>query len=122
ELAPESPEVEAERRVRLALSGTGFNEVINYSFVSPQQLAALEAPAGIELKNPLSVEQSVMRTTLYAGLLQNLSNSLRHHAESVRLYELGRVYAPGAARGEKGAPPAPGGLHLGGVRFRCAAG
>jgi len=117
ELAPESSEVEAERRVRSALSGAGFNEVINYSFVSPQQLAALKAPAGIALKNPLSVEQSVMRTTLYAGLLQNLSNSLRHHAESVRLYEFGRVYVPGEARRDKRAPPAREDLHLAGVLF-----
>lgn len=122
ELAPERSEVEAERRIRLALSGAGFNEVINYSFVSPQQLAALEAPPGIALRNPLSVEQSVMRTTLYAGLLQNLSNSLRHHAESVRLYELGRVYAPGAARGDKGTPPAREDLHLAGVLFGARSG
>jgi phenylalanyl-tRNA synthetase beta chain len=115
ELSPELPEIEAERRLRLALSGAGFNEVLNYSFVAPQQLSALEAPPGIALKNPLSVEQSVMRTTLYAGLLQNLSNSLRHHAESVSLYELGRVYAPKPAGGEKRAAPAREDLHLAGV-------
>ena len=97
ELAPEPRESEAERRVRAALVGAGFNEVINYSFVSPRELAALEAPPGIALKNPLSVEQSVMRTTLYAGLLQNLSLSLRHQAQTVRLYELGRIYREGQA-------------------------
>ena len=97
ELAPEPCESEAERRVRAALTGAGFNEVINYSFVSPRELAALEAPPGIALKNPLSVEQSVMRTTLYAGLLQNLSLSLRHQAQTVRLYEIGRIYREGQA-------------------------
>jgi len=97
ELAPEPKDAEAERRVRTALIGQGFDEVVNYSFVSPRELAALEAPAGIALKNPLSVEQSVMRTTLYPGLLQNLSHSLRHQAETVRLYELGRIYLEGQA-------------------------
>ncbi|HEX4803354.1 MAG TPA: phenylalanine--tRNA ligase subunit beta, partial [Myxococcaceae bacterium] len=97
ELATEPREAEAERRLRASLTGAGFNEVINYSFVSPRELAALEAPPGIALKNPLSVEQSVMRTTLYSGLLQNLSLSLRHQAQTVRLYELGRIYREGHA-------------------------
>jgi phenylalanyl-tRNA synthetase beta chain len=97
ELAPEPREAEAERRIRSALAGAGFNEVVNYSFVSPRELAALEAPAGIPLRNPLSVEQSVMRTTLFAGLLQNLSHSLRYPVETVRLYELARIYLEGQA-------------------------
>ena len=97
ELAPEPRESEAERRVRVALGGAGFDEGVNYAFVSPKELAALEAPPGIAIRNPISVEQSVMRTTLYAGLLQNLAHSLRHHAETVRLYELARIYLEGQA-------------------------
>ena len=38
-----------------------------------------------------------MRTTLFSGLLQNLSLSLRHQAQTVRLYELGRTYREGQA-------------------------
>jgi phenylalanyl-tRNA synthetase beta chain len=114
ELAPEPKDAESERRVRTALTGAGFDEVINYSFVSPRELAALEAPAGIALKNPLSVEQSVMRTTLYAGLLQNLSQSLRHQAEMVRLYELGRIYLEGQAE-DASKPVASERLRLAGV-------
>jgi phenylalanyl-tRNA synthetase beta chain len=115
ELAPEPKESEAERRIRLGLASGGFNEVVNYSFVSPQELAALEAPEGIALKNPLSVEQSVMRTTLSAGLMQNLALSLRHQAESVRLYELGKVYFPGSPNPAEREPVAKEELRLGGV-------
>jgi phenylalanyl-tRNA synthetase beta chain len=115
ELAPEPKESEAERRARLALAGAGFNEVINYSFVSPRELMALEAPEGIALKNPLSVEQSMMRTTLYAGLLQNLAQNLRHQAETVRLYELGRIYLPGSPTADRLEPVAAEELRLSGI-------
>ncbi len=101
EAAPESPDVEAERRVRAALSGAGFDEAINYSFVSPAELEALGAPKGISLLNPLSVEQSVMRTSMFAGLLQNLSRNVRHQAETVLLYEIGRTYLPETAAGPR---------------------
>ncbi len=117
ELSPEPISLEVERRIRAAMTGAGFDEVINYSFVSPQQLAALDAPAGIPLKNPLSVEQSVMRTTLQANLLQNLELNLRHQAQSVRLYELGRLYLPDPQGGKGSRPVAREPLHLGGLLF-----
>jgi phenylalanyl-tRNA synthetase beta chain len=84
---------EAERRVRHALAGVGLSEVVNYSFVSPRALEVLggkEKP--VALLNPLSVEQSVMRTSLLPGLLENLSRSVRHQVESVAVYETGRAY------------------------------
>ncbi|SES91583.1 phenylalanine--tRNA ligase subunit beta [Stigmatella erecta] len=93
ELAPEPPQAEAERRLRQALSGAGLNEVVNYSFVAPRNLEVLggkEAP--VALINPLSVEQSVMRTSLLPGLLENLSRSVRHQVERVAIHETGRAY------------------------------
>ena len=53
----------------------GLMEVITYSFINPQQLDDLGLPDGhplretIAIQNPLSEEQSVMRTTLLPGLL-----------------------------------------------------
>ncbi len=95
EISAELPAQELARRIRQALSGAGFDEVVNYSFVSPAALVALgEQVKPAALLNPLSAEQSVMRTTLCAGLLQNVSDNLRHQIPSIRLYELGRVYLP----------------------------
>jgi len=103
---PESKAMEAERRLRAALSGAGFDEVVNYSFVAPEELEKLDAPRpAIALLNPLSVEQSVMRTSLFPGLLRNLSHALRHGADGLRVYELGRTYHPDA-EGAVGARPA----------------
>lgn len=82
-----------ESRARLALASAGYDEVVNYSFVAPRELSVLEPERQpIALKNPLTAEQAVMRTTLLAGLLGNLSHSLNRQVEEVRLYELGRIY------------------------------
>jgi phenylalanyl-tRNA synthetase beta chain len=46
----------------------------------------------LELENPLSEEASVMRTSLAPGMLDMLAWNLNRDAESVRLFEMGRVY------------------------------
>ncbi len=104
-MAPERVEVMVERRIRLALAGEGLDEVVNYSFVSPAELAAFNAEVGaIAVSNPLSAEQSVMRTTLFASLVPNVVRSARHQAQGVRFYEWGRSYRPDP-EGGKGARP-----------------
>lgn len=104
-LAPDRPEVIVERRVRTALAGQGIDEVVNYSFVAPAELAAFQAAQGaITVSNPLSAEQSVMRTTLYASLVPNVVRSVRHQAAGLKLYEWGRSYRPDP-EGGKGARP-----------------
>ncbi|XXF81217.1 phenylalanine--tRNA ligase subunit beta [Myxococcaceae bacterium GXIMD 01537] len=104
EVAPEPAQAEAERRLRTALAGAGLSEVVNYSFVAPRSLEVLggsEKP--VALINPLSVEQSVMRTSLLPGLLENLSRSVRHQVERVAIYETGRAYFqdPEGGRGQR---------------------
>nr|WP_217446425.1 phenylalanine--tRNA ligase subunit beta [Myxococcus sp. CA040A] len=106
-LAPEPAHSEAERRLRQAMSGAGLDEVVNYSFVAPKSLEVLglkEQP--VALLNPLSVEQSVMRTSLLPGLLENLSRSVRHQVESVCLYETGRAYFRDSEGGQGTRPAA----------------
>ncbi len=115
-LEPERPWVTAERRLRSALAGIGFDEVVNYSFVAPAELAAFQAEKGaIAVANPLSVEQSVMRTTLFASLVPNVARSARHQAQGVRFYELARSYRPHEGGGEKGKPVASEVLELSGA-------
>ncbi len=103
EMAPEPATTEAERRLRAALSGAGLSEVVNYSFVAPRSLEVLGgSDKPVALINPLSVEQSVMRTSLLPGLLENLSRSVRHQVERVAIYETGRAYFqdPEGGRGQ----------------------
>ncbi|MFP2956442.1 phenylalanine--tRNA ligase subunit beta [Myxococcus sp. 1LA] len=106
-LAPVPAHAEAERRMRHALAGAGFDEVVNYSFVAPRSLEVLGgAEKPVALLNPLSVEQSVMRTSLLPGLLENLSRSVRHQVEAVAIYETGRAYFRDAEGGQGQRPAA----------------
>src|SRR4051794_29794709 len=65
------------RRAGDALVGAGFSEAVGWSFQAPTMAARLrvDEPAVI-LRNPLSEDLSVMRTTLLGSLL----DSLRHNA------------------------------------------
>jgi phenylalanyl-tRNA synthetase beta chain len=85
-------------RIREVMAAGGFSEAVNFSFVAPKDLEnvhrAGSAPPALALKNPLSAEQSVMRTSLIPGLLRNLELNLHQRVEALRLYELGRLYLP----------------------------
>ncbi|MBE2250049.1 MAG: phenylalanine--tRNA ligase subunit beta [Myxococcus sp.] len=115
-LEPERPAQRVERLIRAAMAGQGVDEVVNYSFVSPGELAAFSAEEGaIAVANPLSVEQSVMRTTLFPSLVQNVSRASRHQTEGVRFYEWARSYRPEQSGGQGAVPVARETLEVAGV-------
>ena len=116
EVGPERPLSAIERRLRAAMAGQGLDEVVNYSFVALAELAAFGAEAGaVAVANPISVEQSVMRTTLFASLVPNVSRSARHQASGVRFYELARTYGAREGGGEGTTPVAMERLKLAGA-------
>ena len=71
----------------------GYDEIISYSFVD-EKLQTQLAPdqIAIRLKNPISQEMSVMRTTLWAGLISTLQYNLRRQQTRVRLFEQGLCF------------------------------
>ena len=80
--------------LRQMLVGLDYQEVITYSFVDPAWETALDAGAKpLPLANPIASQLSVMRTTLWGGLLETLRHNLNRQQERVRIFELGRVYA-----------------------------
>ena len=73
----------------------GYYEAISYSFVDPKWQEILDAEAKtIALANPLSSEMSVMRTTMWAGLLNALKHNVNRQQLSVRLFETGLCFYP----------------------------
>jgi len=79
--------------IRRVLVDRGYHEAVTYSFVSPEQQAALTPGVnGIKLANPLSQEMSVMRTTLLGGLLQAAQYNVHRQQARVRLFEAGSIY------------------------------
>jgi phenylalanyl-tRNA synthetase beta chain len=87
-------------RVKNYFSRGGFSEVITYSFISPRVFDRLGMPAGspyrnvVALHNPLSEEQSVMRTLLFPGLLEVLQRNSNRRVRDGAVFELGRVFYP----------------------------
>ncbi|HVO18306.1 MAG TPA: phenylalanine--tRNA ligase subunit beta [Anaeromyxobacter sp.] len=104
ETPAEPAEAVALERVRAALEAAGFSEAVNFSFVAARELEAFgssvvtgdgtrRAP-GIALKNPISADLAVMRTSLVPSLLRNAAANRRQRVEDLRLYELARAYEP----------------------------
>ncbi|MFL1467457.1 phenylalanine--tRNA ligase subunit beta [Marinobacter sp. HN1S83] len=68
----------------------GYQEAITYSFVDPkvQQLVDPDRE-GIELANPISSDLSVMRTSLWSGLLKTVAHNQNRQQPRIRLFETG---------------------------------
>ena len=106
-LSGEYQPAERQRRaLRRVLTGVGFDEAINFSFIESthdQEFDLIPAFAGAEdeqlvtLDNPILEEASRMRPTLLPGLLQSLRNNLNHGTRDVSLFEIGRIFANVAA-------------------------
>ena len=84
----------ATHRLQSLLVDRGYQEAITYSFVDPnvQQHLALEGEQAIALANPISADLSVMRTSLWPGLIQAMVYNLNRQHERVRLFEVGRSF------------------------------
>ena len=86
------------RAVRRALAACGLDEAITYSFIAPDAVAPLGLPEGdirldpVKLSNPMSVEQSVLRTMLLPGLLKAVRDNLDRLNDPPNLFEIGKVY------------------------------
>ncbi|MBU4565094.1 MAG: phenylalanine--tRNA ligase subunit beta [Desulfarculus sp.] len=83
---------------RDAMAAQGLDEAINYSFEHPKAADRLALEAGdyrrrtVKLINPLSEEQSELRTSLLPGLLASAARNLAHRVLDVGLFEIGRVF------------------------------
>ncbi len=79
--------------VRQMLVDRGYFEAITYSFVDPKFQQVLDPEAEpVALANPISSEMSVMRTTLWPGLVQALRHNLNRQQTRVRLFETGLCF------------------------------
>jgi len=93
-----SREQRSRRRAEDAMRDLGFDEVVGWSFTDPGEPGRLRIPAddpranGVVLSNPLSEDQSVMRTTLLGSLLDIAQRNLARGTDRIALFESGRVY------------------------------
>jgi len=98
------PEQDSQRLKRndltAALTSIGYNEAINYSFASgnhSEMMALAETDPrrmNVALLNPLSEDQSVLRTMLLPGLLENVKRNISFQKTAVKMFEVGKVFTP----------------------------
>jgi phenylalanyl-tRNA synthetase beta chain len=113
-LADPEGEVSANALKR-RLAARDWQEAITFSFVDRRQEEMLHpgrdaAGSPVAVLNPIASNLDVMRTTLWAGLLEVLQTNLARRADRVRIFETGRVFL----RNGDG-PDQP--LRIGGIAF-----
>ena len=97
-----------QRRAEDSLREAGLDEIVGWSFTGPDEAPRLRLTGSdprakpVRISNPLSEDQSVMRTTLLGSLLGAAQRNLSRGTERVALFESGRVYLPA---GEPGPGP-----------------
>ena len=93
-----NPRMDLEEKIRHILIGTGYSEVVNYSFVTPESVNYLCLPKNderrrlVRIKNPLVEDQSVMRTTMVFGLLDAMKKNNNNGSLDLKIFEMGRVF------------------------------
>jgi phenylalanyl-tRNA synthetase beta chain len=82
-------------RLRNTLVNRGYQEAITYSFVDPK-IQSLIHPnqAVMTLPHPISSEMSVMRLSLWTGLLQSVVYNQNRQQNRIRLFETGLRFIP----------------------------
>jgi len=106
-----SREQRLRRRAEDTMRDLGFDEVVGWSFTDPGEPGRLRIPPddgranGVVLSNPLSEDQSVMRTAVLGSLLDAARANLSRDAERVALFESGRVYLSDPPTSEGAARP-----------------
>lgn len=94
-------------RIKNIMTGLSFMEAINYSFInesSCDQLMLLSNDKKrklLHVMNPINEEQSVMRTSLVPGLLENMRRNLSQQVRNLKLFEIGNIFL---SRGQDALP------------------
>ena len=76
------------------LVNKGYKEVITYSFISNEMHDFIDPKATkILLKNPISDDMAVMRSSLWSGLIQSAKANIRRGHHNARFFELGQCFS-----------------------------
>jgi phenylalanyl-tRNA synthetase beta chain len=98
-----SPAQRLRRSLEDVLRARGLDEIVTYSFIAPDATERLDLPSAdqrsrvLRIANPLSEDQSAMRTTLLPGLLGVARHNVARDLRDMRLFECGRVFLSNGA-------------------------
>ena len=89
-LRPQPEAVRPASAIRNYFVDCGYQEAITYSFVDPKVQSLVNPDAeDIALANPISSDLSVMRTSLWSGLLKTVAYNQNRQQPRIRLFETG---------------------------------
>ncbi|OKQ00188.1 phenylalanine--tRNA ligase subunit beta [Paenibacillus sp. P46E] len=84
------------RELRRLLAHGGYQEVMGYSFIQPEQSklfpALAEGKLSVKLAMPMSEERSVLRTSLIPQLLEIARYNTNRRQSDLALFEIGNVF------------------------------
>ena len=86
--------------VKTYLLQYGMMEAMNYAFYHPNVFDRIRLAStdplrqAVQIANPLSEDQSIMRTTLIPSLLANAQHNRNHQINDVQFFECSKVFIP----------------------------
>jgi phenylalanyl-tRNA synthetase beta chain len=83
-----------EAVIRQRMVARGISEVRTSTLISRAAQGSAFAERALELRNPLSEDHVMLRPSLLPGVLGVIARNIRSGSESIRLFELGRVFDP----------------------------
>ena len=90
----ETYKIPISEKIANALVSRGYNEVINYTFISKDsQIKTTKSDQIVKLINPISEDKAEMRASLIHSLLKNISYNKNRQKSSVKFFEIGRAYS-----------------------------
>ena len=91
-------EIDLRQRMRRLMTGFGFRETVNYSFMHKQAADRLRLKPDdprrklVDILNPLTEDQAVMRTSLVPGLLQTVHYNFYQQIKNLKIFEIGKIF------------------------------
>ena len=95
-----TPLQKAKDKINETLTAQGMYEIYTYTFTGPFVYDKLNIPEGhslrntVKISNPFGDDTSMMRTTSVGSMLDTLSYNFNRRADSVKLFEIAKVFIP----------------------------
>jgi len=92
-----APDVKIRKDISKRLRTLGLNEVKTYTLTSPEMASSFnyDGAAAIVLPNPMSVDKSVIRTSIIPSLLNTYNYNKARKVNDVMIYEIAKTYNKG---------------------------
>jgi len=91
-------QIDVRDRIRRLMTGLGFRETTNYSFMHQQSADRLRLKTDdprrkrVDILNPLTEDQAAMRTSLVPCLLGTVHYNFSQQIKNLKIFEIGKIF------------------------------